>query len=94
MAEWPDTVELSQLLDLSNGEADWGDTLDRALAAAIDRVKTEVGDWDEEVDEPDEAMAQAALRMAELIMIRPESTEHDKTYQRLMYGHRRKFGVA
>jgi hypothetical protein len=39
-------------------------------------------------------MAQAALRMAELIMIRPESTEHDKTYQRLMYGHRRKFGVA
>ena len=96
MAEWPGTEELSQLLNLSNGEEDWGDTLDRALAAAIDRVKLEVGNWDEYEDEPDDALAQAALRMAELIMIRPEASDlsRDPTYVRLLYGHRRTFGVA
>ena len=96
MAEWPGTEELSQLLNLSNGEEDWGDTLDRALAAAIDRVKLEVGNWDEYEDEPDDALAQAALRMAELIMIRSEASDlsRDPTYQRPLYGHRRTFGVA
>jgi hypothetical protein len=96
VAEWPDTDELTQLLNLSNGDEDWSVTLDRALAAAIDRVKLEVGDWDEDVDEPDDALAGAALRMAELIMIRPEASDlsRDPTYQRLMYGHRRTFGVA
>jgi hypothetical protein len=96
MAEWPGTEELTQLLNLSNGEEDWGDTLDRALAAAIDRVKLEVGNWDEYEDEPDDALAHAALRMAELIMIRPEASDlsRDPTYQRLLYGHRRTFGVA
>lgn len=95
MAEWPGTEELSQLLNLSN-EENWGDTLDRALASAIDRVKLEVGNWDEYEDEPDDALAQAALRMGELIMIRPEASDlsRDPTYQRLMYGHRRTFGVA
>jgi hypothetical protein len=97
MAEWPGTEELTQLLNLGeDGEENWGDTLDRALAAAIDRVKLEVGNWDEYEDEPDEALAHAALRMAELIMIRPEASDlsRDPTYQRLLYGHRRTLGVA
>jgi len=105
MAEWPDAEELKQVLDITS--TDWDDTIDRVLAAAIARVKLDVGDWDEYEDEPDESEAQAALRMAELISARPEtfvtvaagriSTSDlgvDPTYQALLKGHRRKFSIA
>lgn len=105
MADWPDTAELAQVLDVDN-VVDWQTTLDRVLASAIARVKLDVGYWDDDVDEPDEALAQAALRMAELLSQRPEAAQsslrdpatavmsRDPTYQRLLFGHRRSFGVA
>lgn len=104
MADWPDTDELAQVLNVDN-VGDWQTTLDRVLASAIARVKIDVGQWDEDVDEPDDALAQAALRMAELISQRPEAIVSyraqanavlaaDPTYQRLLVGHRRTFGVA
>ena len=95
MAQWPDADEVKQVLDIT-GE-DWDDTIDRVLAAAIYRVKTDVGDWDEYEDEPDDALSQAALRMAELIGLRPElaaQVGQDVTYAGLLKGHRRKFGIA
>jgi hypothetical protein len=109
MAEWPELEELKQVLDVTSEEWDGTDDdtrLTRLLAAAIARVKEDVGAWDEEADEPDERLAQAALRMAELLAQRPEPTiarrtgttlaeiATDPTYQRLLFGHRRKFGVA
>ena len=103
MAQWPDADELAQILNVENVE-DWSTTLDRVMAAAIERVKRDVGVWDEE---PDDMLAQAALRMAELLSSRPEITgnvradaafaarlSYDPTYQRLLFGHRRTFGVA
>jgi hypothetical protein len=96
MADWPDTAELAQVLNVDN-VGDWQTTLDRVLAAAIAKVKSDVGSWDEEVDEPTEGMAQAALRMAELISTRPESVSGrstDATYLRLLTGQRRRFGLA
>jgi|SoimicmetaTmtLPC_FD_contig_41_6628455_length_2861_multi_4_in_0_out_0_3 hypothetical protein len=105
--DWPQLDELKQVLDLGDTEAWDGDAtsgdsltrLSRLLAAAIDRVKLDVGDWDEDVDEPDEALSQAALRMAIKMAERPELTNGvqlviDPVYQSLLYGHRRSFGIA
>src|SRR5688572_21651672 len=97
MAEWPDTTELAQVLNVDDVEG-WETTLDRVLAAAIARVKLDVGSWDEDDDEPTESQAQAALSMAELISTRPATTPpalaRDPTYRRLLKGSRRTFGVA
>ncbi len=102
MAAWPELDELKQVLDVTSDDWD-GDgyedltRLSRLLAAAIARVKIDVGHWDEYEDEPDDALAQAALRMAELMALRPEAAEAalaDPTYARLLKGHRRVFGIA
>lgn len=97
MADWPTTDELAQVLDVSNVE-DWAVTLERVMAAAIERVKLDVGNWDEYADVPDEMLAQAALRMGEILAQRPTATSEeaakDPTYLRVLFGHRRSFGVA
>lgn len=97
---WPELDELKQLLDITS--LDWDGDLDetrltRLLAAAIAQVKTDVGDWDELVDVPDAALAQAALRKAELLAQRPDSAgnvANDPVYRNLILGHRRRFGTA
>lgn len=96
MADWPDTAELAQVLNVDNVD-DWATTLDRVMASAISKVKGDRGDWDELVDEPDERLAQAALRMGELISQRPEAASEpstDPAYLNLLSGKRRRFGVA
>lgn len=98
MATWPVVAELAQIVNVEN-VADWEDTLDGVLASAIAKVKNDVGDWDDTVDEPDESLARAAMRMAELMSERPggvnaASLGRDPAYQAHLYGHRRSFGVA
>jgi len=100
MAEWPDTDELAQVLNIAP-EAnvdDWQTTLDRVLASAIAQVKLDVGCWDEYEDEPTDKMAQAALRLGELIALRPDATPGvgrlDPTYIGLLAGQRRTFSIA
>jgi hypothetical protein len=102
MADWPDSEEVKQVLDVVAD--DWDTTIDRVRAAAIDKVKRDVGKWDELVDEPDDALAQAALRLAELISERPGGVPSsarawaglasDPTYATLLSGHRRSFGIG
>lgn len=103
MADWPGRDELARILDVIIPDDYAPDDplvtmLDRVLAAAIDRVKLDVGDWDEYADVPSDALAQAALRMAELMSLRPEASAAvgtaDPTYHRLLFGRRRTFGVA
>lgn len=92
---WPDLAELKRVLDVTSD--DWDDTLERNLAAAIDDVKLAVGDWDDGSDAPDEKLAAAALRRAELLSLRPDAadaTRQDPTYVRCLYGRRRRFGIA
>jgi hypothetical protein len=97
---WPELDELKQVLDVtsSDWDGDVDDTrLTRLLEAAIARVKLEVGTWDEVTSQPDASLAQAALRMAELMALRPEiaaNAIHDPTYARLMFGHRLRFGIS
>jgi hypothetical protein len=95
MADWPDTDELKQILDITN--EDWDEQLDGVLKSAIGQVKHDVGDWDEAVDTPDDSLSRAGLRLAELQALRPDSargTERDPVYLRYLKGHRRKFGIA
>jgi hypothetical protein len=108
MAAWPGVPELAQRLNTGDDGAEhWADALDGILASAISRVKRDVGAWDDTTDEPDDALAEAAIRMAELIWQREVANTGgttagagatllglDPTYQRLLYGHRRTFGVA
>lgn len=101
MAAWPELDELKQVLDVTSTEWDGdydGTRLTRLLAAAIEKVKSDVGDWDDYADVPDDNLSQAALRMAELIALKPELAVqvgvNDPTYNRLLFGHRRAFGVA
>ena len=94
--------------------SDWdgdydGTRLTRLLASAIEKVKLDVGDWDDYIDVPDDNLSQAALRMAELMALKPEIAAQvtggrgiraasfsstDPTYTALVFGHRRAFGVA
>ena len=100
MAAWPDVAELKQVLNVESD--DWDTTLERVLAAAIAKVKSDIGAWDDNVDSPNASLAQAALRMAELMSSQPEglttrfvtAVTQDLTYQRLLTGQRRKFGIA
>lgn len=105
MADWPDAAELKQVLNVDSD--DWETTLGRVLSAAIKKVKRDVGSWDEDVDEPDDNLSEAALRMAELMSERPNGTPigrfgsariaglaSDPTYQSLLTGHRRTFGIG
>ena len=107
MADWPALDELKQVLDVTSddwdGEPESGlgaegpTRISRLLAAAIAHVKSDVGLWDEDVDVPDDNMAQAALRMGELLALRPEAAAQasaDPTYARLIMGRRRRFGVS
>lgn len=99
MADWPEVAELKQVLDVDDdGGDDWTTTITRVLAAAIAYVKAEVGDWDEDTDEPNDNLAQAAVRMGELMALRPEPAAaagaSDPTYKRLMFGQHRRFGIS
>lgn len=98
MADWPDVIELKRVLNVDIETDNWSDTLDRVLASAIAWVKEKVGAWDDATDEPDDNLAQAALRMAELIALRPETAaavgESDPTIARLMFGRRKRFGIS
>lgn len=106
MAAWPELDELKQVLDADPNSTVWdgdGDNtrLTRLLAAAIRTVKVDVAGSEDEFDEdpgdPDENLAQAALRIAELLALKPElasAAKGDPTYQRLLFGQRRSFGVS
>lgn len=106
MAAWPELDELKQLLDITSDDWDGVDAYDsdgetrlsRLLQAAIEHTRIRVGRQPDDIlYVPSASEAQAALRMAELLAQRPEATPqavHDRTYERLLLGRRRAFGVA
>lgn len=96
-AAWPTAEDLAQIVDVDNVD-DWRDTLESVVASAIAKVKKDVGSWDEDVDAPDDSLRMAALRMGELMSLRPNQTPrqlaHDPAYVSHLFGHRRQFGIA
>ena len=95
--EWPTVDELKKVLDMS-GSDDFDHQLERHLDSAIEQVKLDVGDWDDASDDPDESLANAALLLAVRIAGDPAQAPRllarDAGYERLLKGHRRRFGIA
>jgi len=95
--EWPDLEELKQVLSIDPDSTDWDITLEPILASAIQKVKDDVGIWDEYEDLPDDALSRAALRMAELMSLRPDAAaeaDKDAVYRFHLFGHRKRFGIG
>lgn len=98
MAEWPEVEEVVRLLDI--GDAEWiVEHLQHTLDAAIEAVKQDVGKWDEDADEPDERLRNAALRAVQVLRVNApddgwRSLRQDRIYLSYIAGHRRTFGVA
>ena len=95
---WPSADELAQVLNIEN-TTDWETTIDATLAAAIATTKSNVGNWDESSDYPTESMGRAALRMAVLLSQQPSGIAapaliRDPTYQALLTGQRRRWGIG
>lgn len=92
--------------DWDGGEESGGSSsrLTRTLAAAIAQVKVDAGgtaddlSWDEAEDEPDASLSEAALVLAVDLWQGPDDTTgppiRRATYDRLLKGHRRTFGIA
>lgn len=104
MADWPELPELKQKLDINS--TDWDEHLERILAGAIEQVQIDVG---EDVDEPTSSLAAAALLLAvdigstegegmsqvrDIAVAALNSSSRLPKYQRLLKGHRMRFGVA
>ena len=90
---WPTVDELKARLDITSN--DWDDQLARLIQACIDETKAKVGDWDEAVDQPDEALAQSALELAvERGMTGESAPAVGSRSGSLLYGHRRRWGTA
>lgn len=94
MADWPEVDQLKQKLDVTSG--DWDDHMDSILASAIEQVQKDVG---EEVEEPSESLALAALTLAVYLGSTDgeadmASARRNPKYQRLLKGQRVRFGIA
>lgn len=90
---WPTVDELKSRLDITSD--DWDVQLARLLEACIDEIKAKVGNWDESVDSPDEALSQAALELAVESGMSGESAQPlGSKSNHLLYGHRRRWGTA
>lgn len=97
VCDWPTITELRKVLDVDPDSDAWTTTLERVLTSAIQQVKDDIGAWDDVIDVPTCKQAQAALRMAELLALRPEAAttaSSDPTYQRLLTGSRRRFAIS
>lgn len=108
-ADWPTLDELKQVLDVTSDDwdgAEDGTRLTAVLDAAISYVKQEIGNWTEYEDIPTVRQSRAALRMAELLALRPEGARlgaatttvaemaMDPTFMWYMRGSRRRFSVG
>lgn len=102
MADWPEVDLLKQKLDVTSD--DWNEYMENLLAAAIEQVQIDVG---EAVEQPSESLSAAALWIAVYLgSTEGEPTEARATdanviaaarhpkYQRLLKGHRVRFGIA
>lgn len=106
MADWPALAELKQKLDIASATTDWDDHLTRLLAASIEQVQYDIG---EDVDEPTSSLSAAALMLAvdlgstegegniqvrDIAVAALGASSRLPKYQRLLKGHRVRYGIA
>ena len=100
---WPTLEALKQTLDVTTDDWDSEHHLQGVLDAAIENVKLDVGDWDDETDVVDAKLSRAAMLLAVRIAKAPaEAAENttwanrrqDVAYQTLLSGRRRRFAIG
>lgn len=93
---WPTLDELKLIVDVDPNSTDFDVTIARQLDVAIGLVKHEVGQWDDVLDVPDDALAGAALRAGYLLSLKesPAAIVNDEVFATYMHGHRRRFSIA
>lgn len=101
VAAWPTLEALKEAIDVTSTDFDSGQHLEGVRQAAIAQVKTDVGDWDEAVDDPDYSLARAAMYLAIRIARAPSQgvgdanvVVNDPEYWRLLKGRRRRFSIG
>lgn len=94
--EWPTADELKLIVNVDDNSTAFDVTLARQIAAGIALVKSQVGEWDELIDCPDDQLSGAALRAAYLLSIResPAAIVTDQVFMTYMSGHHRRFAIA
>lgn len=99
--DWPTLAALKQSLDVTSDDWDGEAHLEGVRQAAIEQVKLDVGDWDDQADSPDASLSRAAHLLAIRIARAPsegvsvaELANNDPAYGRLLKGHRRRFAIA
>ena len=88
---WPTSTDLKRRLDITS--SDWDADMARITASGVAWVKAKVGDWDEDLDAPTDAQAQAALERAVELATNGEQAPPLKSIANL-YGSRRRFGIG
>lgn len=94
--DWPTADELKLIVNVDPNSDAYDVTIARQLAAGISFVKSQVGEWDELIDCPDDSLSGAALRAAYLLSIResPAAIVTDQVFMTYMSGHHRRFAIA
>jgi hypothetical protein len=90
---WPEVEDLKRRLDV-NDTSVHDVEMGVILAAAIDQIKHEVGEWDELTDAPNEALAEAALARAVELGSDVMPARSERKSNQLLYGQRRRFPIA
>jgi formiminotetrahydrofolate cyclodeaminase len=96
---WPTLEELKQTLDVTTDDWDGASHLQGVLDAAIENVKLDVGDWDDETDVADAKLSRAAMLLAVRIAKAPsqapsDAARSDPDYAHLLKGRRRRFAIG
>ena len=93
---WPTLAEFKKIVDIDPDSDEWDQTAQRQLNSAIALVKQQVGQWDEIMDVPDDALSGAALRAAYLLSLKesPPAIVLDQVFLTYMSGHHRRFAIA
>ena len=97
VCDWPTLEQFRTLLNADPESTIHDPDLTAMLASAIQRVKDDVGEWDDLIDIPDCSLAAAALRMAWLMAQSPQqavAAGSDPTYMLHLRGHRRRFAIS
>lgn len=89
--DWPTVDDLREITDVPEGH---DDVLEAFLAAAIAETKAAVGEWDELVDAPNEALAASALLRAFEIASDVYVPRDQRKSSDLLVGQRRRFPTA
>ena len=91
--DWPEVEDLKRRLDVQDTSVHDVE-MEVILAAAIAQIKTEVGEWDELTDAPNENMAEAALDRAVELGSDVLPPRLERKSEQLLYGQRRRFGIG